>query len=382
MTIFILFLLLKIFFVLLFVIIPTGSTDELQNKPTTVYTLIVVNIVIHAFLLISGAASWAINTFGYIPQSHNYYALLTYQFIHYGIFIHVISNMIGLFIFGSSIEDRIGVKLFLTLYLGGGIFAAIFHQIMAPHAQHVAVIGASGSIYALMGFYLIMFPKKDIRFYYPLFFFTFHVSVLFVLPFYFILNLFLADLSNYYQSSGGVGHWVHVGGFLFGIPWGIYFKRHEMKSKPKYLAEKKTQPTPTVVPSPGNKERDILVSKVLECMIDKKIPEALQVYGELQVKAPGLQLQPADQLSLAQKVLREEKVWESIEIYKVLANNNDVDPILRARAAYDIAHIYRDVIRDREKAMKTYELILKKFPGGPLGSSVEQEHEELKWQRD
>jgi membrane associated rhomboid family serine protease len=144
------------------------------------------------------------------------------MFLHGG-WIHLIGNMLYLWIFGNNIEDRFGRLRFLLFYLGGGVAAAVSQVLVAPGSD-VPVIGASGAIAAVLGAYVVLYPRARVLslvflgFFYQLL----QVPAVIVLGFWFLLQLVdgVASL-GVSSSNGGVALFEHIGGFIAGVVVGL-----------------------------------------------------------------------------------------------------------------------------------------------------------------
>jgi membrane associated rhomboid family serine protease len=150
---------------------------------------------------------------------------LTSMFLH-GSWLHLIFNMWALWIFGDNVEDHFGHSLYLLLYLGSGIVAALLHTIVAlglGSGMVVPVVGASGAIAGIMGAYFVLFPSARVLTLVP-FIFVFFVwlPAWVVLGWWFIIQ-FLSGAAtaitahNQNMVGSGVAVWAHVGGFLTGM---------------------------------------------------------------------------------------------------------------------------------------------------------------------
>jgi len=142
--------------------------------------------------------------------------LFTYMFMHAG-WIHLISNMWMLWIFGDNVEDRLGHAGFLIFYLLGGILAALGHW-ANDHTSLLPVIGASGAIAAVLGAFAVTWPWARVR---TLLFIVIFITIvelpaLVVLGFWFITQLFGARSAVDAGINGGVAWWAHIVGFLAG----------------------------------------------------------------------------------------------------------------------------------------------------------------------
>ncbi len=146
------------------------------------------------------------------------------MFLHAG-WLHLLGNLLFLWIFGHKLEDRIGSLAFLALYLLGGLVAAGVYALSDPTSTE-PMIGASGAISAVLGAYLVLFPRARIQSLVFLGFFYQLVAVpaVLVLGFWFVLQLIdgVAALGST-GEVGGVAFWAHIGGFVAGmlmaLPW-------------------------------------------------------------------------------------------------------------------------------------------------------------------
>jgi membrane associated rhomboid family serine protease len=150
------------------------------------------------------------------------------MFLHGG-FLHIAGNMLFLWIFGNNVEDRLGRIRFILLYVLGGLAASGLQLAFDPNAA-VPNVGASGAIAAILGAYLILFPRARIHTLLIFFFITFvELPASFVLLAWFVLQLFsgVGGMGN--QVGGGVAYWAHVGGFVFGMGATWLFFRSQMR---------------------------------------------------------------------------------------------------------------------------------------------------------
>jgi membrane associated rhomboid family serine protease len=143
--------------------------------------------------------------------------LITSQFMHAG-WLHLLGNLLYLWIFANNVEDRLGRPGFLLFYLAGGAAAALAQVAVAPTST-IPTLGASGAIAATLGAYLIFFPRARITslvflgFFYQLI----DVPAVLVLGFWFVLQLIdgLTSLGMV-ETGGGVAFFAHIGGFVAG----------------------------------------------------------------------------------------------------------------------------------------------------------------------
>ena len=214
--------------------IPLNDNVRRQVFWFSTLTLIVVNTAVFAYELSLGhAINHFILTFGLIPARYTtthggiiitspvafLVPVFTSMFIHGG-WLHLIGNMLFLFVFGRSIEDRFGHGQFLMLYFLSGFGAAVI-DILFNMGSRVPTIGASGAIAGILGAYLVSFPTARITTLIPLFvfFWTLRIPALLVLVYWFAIQ-FVAGyqmLAIESATTGGVAWWAHVGGFVLGM---------------------------------------------------------------------------------------------------------------------------------------------------------------------
>jgi len=165
--------------------------------------------------------------YGYIPYElvHNveltphlatdvYLTPLTSMFMHGG-WLHLIGNMLFLWIFGNNVEDYLGRVKFIIFYLLSGIAAIALYTLFGPNSK-IPLIGASGAIAGVMGAYMVLYPRARITIFFFFFIITFFkLPAKIVLGFWFIMQLFMSMTGT--SAGGGVAWMAHVGGFIFGL---------------------------------------------------------------------------------------------------------------------------------------------------------------------
>ena len=172
-------------------------------------------------------------------------SILTSMFLHGG-WMHLLGNMLYLWIFGNNVEDAMGHLRFIVFYLLCGT-AAAFAQAFQDPASTVPMVGASGAIGGVLGAYLILHPRSRVLVLIPIFFFL-HVTrvpAAFVLGIWFVLQ-FLQSAMVPPDVGGGVAYWAHIGGFLAGIVLIFLFRRRDV-----VLLDRARPPRPTPWAAPG-----------------------------------------------------------------------------------------------------------------------------------
>jgi membrane associated rhomboid family serine protease len=204
--------------------IPLRSTERVYSKTLVTASLIAVNILI--FLYQATLNSYELNTFvtqwGIVPDQMRGLGLLTLftsMFLHGG-WMHLLGNMLFLWVFGRNVEDLIGGPRFLAFYILCGIAAGIVQVIVNAYSR-IPTIGASGAIAGVMGAYLIKFPRtRIVTLIIVIFFFTTaEIPAAFILLYWFAIQFFsgVGSLATTNYSGGGVAYFAHIGGFLMGM---------------------------------------------------------------------------------------------------------------------------------------------------------------------
>ena len=163
--------------------------------------------------------------------------IFTSMFMHGG-WMHLIGNMLYLWIFADNIEDDLGTLNFVIFYFISGIGAAMSQVLMDVNSQ-IPMIGASGAIGGVLGAYLINYPNAKVLVLIPFGFFSQLIKIrsIYVLGFWFILQFINSFLSS--SSGGGVAYAAHIGGFVTGVVLILFFnkkiKRKTFKSKRKKI---------------------------------------------------------------------------------------------------------------------------------------------------
>ena len=211
--------------------IPLRDENPTSTTPIVTYTLIALNIVVFIFQwTMGGTQSSLISSFALIPAQFtdgvglgDISDIFTSMFMHAG-FAHIGGNMLYLWIFGDNIEDVMGHIPYLMFYLVGGIAASVAHIASSP-ASEIPTVGASGAIGAVLGAYLVLYPRHRII---TMIFFGYFIRMValpavLILGFWFILQLFNGVLALGGPDVGGVAFWAHIGGFVTGMVFGRLF---------------------------------------------------------------------------------------------------------------------------------------------------------------
>lgn len=195
-------------------IIPISTDRPLRNTPLVNYGFIALCVILE---LIGSASdpfkAWMIGNLWLNGQDPHVYQFVTSQFCHAGA-MHLVGNMIILWIFGNSVEDRLGHLGYACFFVAGGVIAALSHAVWGPFGL---LVGASGSVSAVTGAFLVMFPRTHVR----LLIFFFYIGIWSIPSIYFIAFALGRDILFQIWGGGQVAHLAHIGGSLFGIAVGF-----------------------------------------------------------------------------------------------------------------------------------------------------------------
>ena len=184
---------------------------------------------------------------GFRPAAAEAVDLLTSMFLHGG-FMHLFGNMLFLWIYGDNVEYRLGRVRYLLAYLATGAAATLFYTLLSPGAR-LPLVGASGAISGVLGFYFLWFPLNVVRvlvFLFPILMRVFEIPARIVLGVYLVWDNIIPLVFTAGQGGGGVAHGAHIGGFLAGLGAAWVIERVVITSKPPEYAT-----TPEVSPAPS-----------------------------------------------------------------------------------------------------------------------------------
>ncbi len=236
--------------------IPVGDAPNPRGIPFVTYTLIAVNVAVYLFVnlpldsrpadrsdpafreyvqvmsrelqdrvdvrqLVAQASEYDLFSFehGYRPAAPRLSALLTCMFLHGG-FMHLFGNMLFLWIYGDNVERRIGAFAYVFWYLATGVAATLAHSLIFSSSE-IPVVGASGAISGILGFYFVWFPRNRVR---MLVFLPPFLMQVFEIPARWVLGMFLVVdnlLPFLFAGDSGVANGAHIGGFIAGglVAW-------------------------------------------------------------------------------------------------------------------------------------------------------------------
>ena len=201
--------------------LPIGDDDSARRlTPLVTYVLIVLNVLVFLLELSSGDAF--INRWAFVPSRFladpvgDFPTLFASMFMHAS-WVHLLGNMLYLWIFGDNVEDRLGHGMYTVFYILCGL-AATFAQMAFSMGSNIPNLGASGAIAGVLGAYIMMFPRTRVsvlmgRQVVPM-------SALIVIGFWIVIQIF-SGIGSFTASTqtegGGVAYMAHIGGFIAGV---------------------------------------------------------------------------------------------------------------------------------------------------------------------
>ena len=200
---------------------PISDVIPSRTLPVVTVSLIVLNSLVFLY-------EWTLPQYGLqvftaqyalIPASFSLSSVLTSMFLHGG-WMHIIGNMLYLWIFGDNIEDQLGHVGFLVFYLAAGAVAAVGQVIINPSST-TPMVGASGAIAGVMGAYFVLYPQSRILTAVIILFYLELVEIpaIFFLGIWFLMQLLsgVGSLGASNAAGGGTAFFAHIGGFLSGL---------------------------------------------------------------------------------------------------------------------------------------------------------------------
>ena len=307
--------------------LPLGDEPNPRGVPIATYTLIGINVAIYLLVtlpmgalrpdlddpvlaeyvqalmaqlggrvsldqLLAQVTAYDLVTFsyGYRPVDPSFLTLGTSMFLHGG-FMHLAGNMLYLWIYGDNVEHRLGPGRFLIAYLGTGALATLSHA-ATDLGSVLPMVGASGAISGVLGFYFIWFPRNRVRvwvMFFPFFMNMVYFPARFVLGVYLILDNLLPFLATRAVEGGGVAYGAHLGGFVAGLAYAWWSERQEVSH----------QPTEYETPSVSVDSDPSSVRGIRQRIIDGSYEAAAPDYFQLSAARTTRLLMPEDSIQFA-----------------------------------------------------------------------------------
>ncbi len=224
--------------------IPLKDENPSRTVPVVNIFLIVINIVV--FIYMNTVAPLPVRSIilklGFIPYELSHYVdvnpqnlvpipltIFTAMFMHGG-WLHLLSNMLYLWIFGDNIEDKLGHVKYLLFYLTCGIAATLVHGLINFNSR-IPTLGASGAIAGVLGAYLLLFPKARIKtlLFFGIFFQIIHIPAMLILGYWILIQILSAYAEYGTKTGAGIAWFAHIGGFVAGLVLIVALKPRERK---------------------------------------------------------------------------------------------------------------------------------------------------------
>lgn len=216
---------------------PLSDSEKSNIFPIFTILIILANIAIFAEELFAPNPDTFILSYSLVPSTVNLAKPLTLlpfftsMFLHGG-FVHIISNMWFLWIFGDNVEGFFGRIWYIIVYLASGLVGNLLQYSLSPTSS-IPMLGASGAISGILGAYYILFPRSKIKsiIFIIIFITIIDVPAIIYLFYWFILQLFSGTIAlGAASQTGGVAFWAHVGGFATGVIFAKVFSERKNKN--------------------------------------------------------------------------------------------------------------------------------------------------------
>jgi membrane associated rhomboid family serine protease len=214
---------------------PVSDVIPSRRTPFVTVGLIAVNVLVFFYQLLLPAVDLEqfVAAYAVIPAWFWWPSLFTSQFLHGG-WMHILWNMVYLWIFGDNVEDRLGHARYLLFYLGAGAVAAVLQILFNPFSG-VPMLGASGAIAGVMGAYFVLYPHSRVltAIFVVIFFDLVEIPAIFFLGIWFLLQLVsgVGSLGVSNAAGGGTAFWAHIGGFVVGVAVGGVLRARDQRWK-------------------------------------------------------------------------------------------------------------------------------------------------------
>ncbi len=219
--------------------LPLGDENPTKLMPLVNWSIIVTCLLVFLWQTSGGNRQFYYTLFEYglvpsrVVSGKGLYTFVTNIFLH-GSWIHLLGNMLFLWIFGDNIEDCCGHLRYLGFYIACGIAASVF-WVLTSLGSHMPAVGASGAISGVLGAYFVLYPKKRIRTLIGLgiFWSVVRIPAFVMIGLWFLYQFALALI----PMDASVAYWAHIGGFIAGLILSMILKPKLRVSKAHYLQD-------------------------------------------------------------------------------------------------------------------------------------------------
>jgi membrane associated rhomboid family serine protease len=287
---------------------------------------------------------------GYRPARPSLADLLYCMFLHGG-FLHLAGNMLFLWIYGDNVEKHMGSLRYLFWYLATGVAATLFHSFFASTSE-VPLVGASGAISGVLGFYFVWFPRNIVRLlvlFPPFVMEVFEVGARLVLGLY----LFMDNLLPYILSGGegGVAHGAHIGGFVAGLAVAWVHSQRVLRKEPVLRGAPEPEPP-----------------RLHEAIKNGRLGEAADTYQELSPAEAREALSPEEAVEVARWLRRQGRSGDALVLLRRTVRDMHDGPGLAE--AYALAGLI--LLEDRRDPAAAYQYLLTALELSPDPATAEE----------
>ena len=243
----------------MFFLIPVGVDYRTDRWPIVTFSIIGlctglyllgVYLFVEQIGTINQLSDPMIDRFGLVPNRATPTTWVSHMFLHAG-FLHLLGNMVYLFLFGAVIEDMIGRVKFAAFFLIGGLAAAAVHIIFsAPSSADIPMVGASGAISSCLGAFVILQPQTQVQFRYFLWLFIPFLNGEFTLPSWLVISFwFLKDVIGFVvntinpHAGGGIAFGAHIGGAIAGLVIAVGLRAIQSSSRKNSRKDMDSEPS-------------------------------------------------------------------------------------------------------------------------------------------
>jgi len=224
---------------------PLGDENPSSSRPVVNYALLLINVLVFLWELFTPLPmDYIFDAFGFVPArlesvlqgEINFYVIFTLfssMFLHADP-LHIIGNMIYLWVFGDNVEDSCGHRGYLVFYLLSGLGGGLLHYYSDPTST-IPSLGASGAISGILAGYVVLFPSARIRVAvvgYFGFWRMIRMKALWIIGLWFLMQVFYVFIAE----ASGVAYWAHIGGFAAGLLMIKAFARGRPRRRPYVVA--------------------------------------------------------------------------------------------------------------------------------------------------
>ncbi|MGK2943278.1 MAG: rhomboid family intramembrane serine protease [Desulfuromonadales bacterium] len=247
--------------------------------------------------------------YGFRPAEFSLLSMFTAMFLHAG-WMHLAGNMLFLWIYGDNVEHRLGHVNYFIAYLGAGLAATLFFGLFVPNSQ-IPMLGASGAISGVLGFYFLWFPHNRVKvfvFLFPLIMTTFLIPARIVLGVYLIIDNLLPFMLTTAEGSG-VAHGAHIGGFLAGLGMALAIDRlpglQRLKASSSGSSSKRSDPLN-------------IVTDIVRCIERNDMAHAATRFTELDSSSQRGHFSTADTLAIGEYLLASGFADKALTVFRRL----------------------------------------------------------------